>query len=249
MIANAVRKTLQLLGYEINRLNAGLSTEELSILSKVTDFTMTSPQRLVALMDAVNYVVRNRIEGDIVECGVWRGGSMMAAAHSLNALNDRSRHLYLFDTFEGMTAPTGKDAVFSGDSAQDILDKTRKVEGPGIWAYASLGDVQRNLGATGYPPDRIHFVKGDVCETVPKEAPEKIAILRLDTDWYESTRHELLHLYPRLVANGVLIIDDYGHWKGAREAVDKYFENGKMKPLLNRLDYTGRLIVKPQSDE
>jgi len=105
--------------------------------------------------------------------------------------------------------------------------------------------VRRNMLGTRYPEKKIHLIKGKVEDTVPQHAPEKIALLRLDTDWYESTKHELVHLYPRLVPNGVLIIDDYGHWQGAREAVDEYFAGQKFKPLLNRLDYTGRLVIKP----
>ena len=246
MIEKAIRTTLRRLGYEITRIHQGLSSEESAILAKVENFTMTSPQRLVGLMDAVRYVVHNQIPGDLVECGVWRGGSMMAAAYSLDALNDRSRHLFLFDTFEGMPPPTEKDALPNGVPAGSILAATKRVEGPGIWAFASLEDVKRNLMTTGYPPELVHFVKGDVRKTVPIQAPEKIAILRLDTDWYESTKHELTYLYPRLVPNGVIIIDDYGHWKGSKEATDEYFSNFKFRPLLSRLDYTGRLFVKTQ---
>src|SRR5437867_1862945 len=85
----------------------------------------------------------------------------------------------------------------------------------------------------------------EVEDTIPQHAPERIALLRLDTDWYESTKHELEHLYPRLAPHGVLIIDDYGHWVGAKQAVDEYFATQKLKPFLNRLDYTGRLVIKP----
>jgi O-methyltransferase len=90
----------------------------------------------------------------------------------------------------------------------------------------------------------VRLVKGKVEDTVPKNAPEKIALLRLDTDWYESTRRELVHLFPRLVPGGVLIIDDYGHWQGARKAVDEYIAGNQVKILLNRVDYTGRIGVK-----
>jgi len=80
--------------------------------------------------------------------------------------------------------------------------------------------------------------------TVPDAAPENIALLRLDTDWYSSTKHELIHLYPRIVRNGVLVIDDYGHFKGARDAVDEYMRNDKVPILLNRVDYSGRVGIK-----
>jgi hypothetical protein len=98
--------------------------------------------------------------------------------------------------------------------------------------------------ATGYPAERVHLVRGPVEETLPAAAPERLALLRLDTDWYASTRHELEHLYPRLVDGGVLIVDDYGHWQGARQAVDEYFAGTAPPPLLHRIDYTARIGVK-----
>lgn len=168
----------------------------------------------------------------------------MAAIKTLQELGDTSRDVYLFDTFEGMSAPSERDKVASGESAAEILAKTKRKEGPGIWCIAGLEDVQRNIGSTGYPEAKTHFVQGKVEDTLPERAPEEIALLRLDTDWYESTRHELVHLYPRLVKRGVLIIDDYGHWAGARQAVDEYLSALSFRPLLTRLDYTGRLLVK-----
>ena len=94
---------------------------------------------------------------------------------------------------------------------------------------------------------RVHLIKGMVEQTIPHDAPDQIALLRLDTDWYESTAHELKHLYPRLANRGIMIIDDYGHWQGARMAVDEFIQAQDFKPFLHRIDYTGRLIVKPQS--
>ena len=245
MNQRAIRRLINSAGFELIRLDANLEPDELATLTRVRDYTMTGAERLIGLINAVKYVVTNRIEGAFVECGVWRGGSMMAAALTLNDLKDQSRHLQLFDTFEGMTPPTSKDIVFSGQTAKDILDQTERKEGPGVWAFASYEDVKQNMAATGYPSDRIHLVKGKVEDTLPQQAPEKIALLRLDTDWYESTKHELEHLYPRLQPNGVLIIDDYGHWVGAKQAVDEYFATLKLKPFLSRLDYTGRLVIKP----
>lgn len=245
MIQRTIRRLINSAGYELIRLDANLAPDEFEILSKVRDYTMSGAERLTGLISAVNYVVGNRLEGDFVECGVWRGGSMMAAALALLSQADNSRRLFLFDTFEGMTPPTAKDKVFSGEGADVILAKTERKEGPGVWAIASQKDVDQNMRSTGYPAERIHLIKGKVEDTVPQHAPEKIALLRLDTDWYESTKHELVHLYPRLVPNGVLIVDDYGHWQGARQAVDEYFAGQKFKPLLNRLDYTGRLVIKP----
>ena len=103
------------------------------------------------------------------------------------------------------------------------------------------------LLATGYPEQRVHFVQGLVEETVPEHAPEQLALLRLDTDYYTSTRHELEHLAPRLAPGGVLLVDDYGHWRGSQEAVDEWMATLPRPLLLQRIDYTARLAVMPGS--
>lgn len=208
---------------------------------RVAAFTMTSPERIAAVCDAVRYVTAAGIDGAYVECGVWRGGSSMAAALAFQALGVTDRELYLFDTFEGMSAPTEHDK-----RAGDAADAGKLLEGSSqsekIWCKASIEDVSANMASTQYPSQRVHLCKGMVEQTLPAQAPDRIAVLRLDTDWYESTRHELEHLYPRLSVGGVLIIDDYGYWAGARKAVDEYFAD---KPvLLNRIDQTGRIAVK-----
>jgi hypothetical protein len=186
-------------------------------------------------------VEQRGIEGAIVECGVWRGGSMMAAALSLSRLRGR-RDLYLFDTFAGMTAPEEGDVDWEGRPARPMLDAD--VSGQGVRAVAHLEEVRRNLGATGYPAERVHYVVGDVVDTLPALAPERIALLRLDTDWFASTYHELAHLYPRLTPGGILIVDDYGHWQGARWAVDRYLSERGVSAKLHPIDYTGRLLIK-----
>jgi len=219
-----------------------LSEEERAICEAVAPFTMTSVERIVALIHATRYVVENGLKGDVVECGVWRGGSMMVVAHVLRQLGDTSRKLYLYDTFAGMSAPGERDRQFDGASASQLLDSTAK--NTGIWCYAGKQEVITNLRSTGYPDQNIVLIEGRVEETIPQTLPESICILRLDTDWYESTKHELSHLYPRLVTSGVLIIDDYGHWRGAKEATDEYFNQFRIKPFLFRIDYTGRLAIK-----
>lgn len=232
------------LGYEVRRkLSETLAPEARAVIDRVSPYTMTSEHRLSALCDAVRYVERRGLPGGFVECGVWRGGSSMAMALTLLDLGSTGRELYLYDTFEGMSAPTEFDReLHGGKSAAELLASSDKTDT--VWAYSSLDDVRRNLGRTGYPAQRLHFIKGKVEDTIPVTIPEQIAILRLDTDWYESTRHELEHLYPRLVPGGVLIIDDYGHWEGARKAVDEYFESHAEPLMLHRVDYTGRIAVK-----
>jgi O-methyltransferase len=201
---------------------------------------MTSPERIYALIQAVRYVSTNGIAGAIVECGVWKGGSMAAAAKTLIQMQDVSRDLYLFDTFEGMSEPTANDVDYSGKRADEVMLENANFK----CEDAPLERVKEVLYGTGYSKGKIHFVQGKVEETIPAGAPQAIALLRLDTDWYESTRHELVHLFPRLAKNGVIIIDDYGHWKGSQRACDEYFTENQIPILLNRIDYTGRIALK-----
>lgn len=203
---------------------------------KCKPYTMTSKERLFALYQAVNYIQENNIEGDIVECGVWKGGSSMMAALSLSK-KEHQRNLYLYDTFEGMNEPTENDINMIGEAAENTWQGRDKCE-------AGIEEVKKNMASTAYSMEKTLYIAGMVEETIPKTIPNKIAILRLDTDWYESTYHELVHLFPKLVSGGVLIIDDYGHWQGAKKAVDEYFGKNKIRILLNRIDYTGRVAIK-----
>jgi O-methyltransferase len=214
------------------------------ILQSVKTYTMTSPERIFAVLEAVRYVIKSNLPGSIVECGVWRGGTMMAAAHLLRMKERFDKDLYLFDTFEGMTLPAEADVDFRGRKAKTQFLAKRRTNDSSDWCYASLSEVRTNLETVGYIKSKIHYIVGKVEDTIPQHAPSEISILRLDTDWYESTMHELVYLYPRLVRGGVLIIDDYGYWQGARKAVDEYFANNGIPILLNRIDYTGRIAVK-----
>jgi O-methyltransferase len=208
-------------------------------------YTMTSVERMYGLYEAVRHVVRAGIPGDIVECGVWRGGSSMLAAGTLLRLGEL-REIWLYDTFEGMPEPSDRDVDHSGLFPADIWEKAKLDRSSHLVAFASHEEAEANLARIGFPREHLHFVRGRVEETIPAEAPAPVAVLRLDTDWFASTYHELVHLYPRLAVGGVLIVDDYGHWQGAREAVDRYFGEIGGGPLLARLDYTGRIAVKPR---
>ncbi len=245
-----VKQTLARFGWELvhtasrdHAAVADLTPADQAIVHRVGPYTHTGLDRRAGLILGVDHIVQHGVPGDIVECGVWRGGSMMAVALALLARGDTSRHLYLYDTYEGMSEPTEADRSHTGESAAAQLQRTER--GQGVWCEAGLEDVQTNLWSTGYPRDKIHFVQGKVEDTIPGRIPGAIALLRLDTDWYESTKHELLHLYPRLQSQGLLIIDDYGHWQGARQAVDEYFAASVAPPFLHRVDYTARLVVKP----
>jgi hypothetical protein len=217
----------------------------IDIIRQVRPYTMTSPERLYGLIQAVAYLVENNIPGDFVECGVWKGGSMMTVALTLQKLGVTDRKLLLYDTYAGMTAPTDADASYQGEGAAELLkQESGQKEESVIWAYSTLDEVRKNVSSTGYPANNIEFIEGDVLQTIPARSPAQIALLRLDTDWYESTRHEMIHLYPNLVSGGVLIIDDYGFWRGSRQAVDEYIAEHKPCLLLNRMDDTGRIAIK-----
>jgi hypothetical protein len=247
-----ITKTIQRLGYEIvkrskvRRLPTDFESLHREIVQKVQNNTMTSPERIYSLIESVLYVEKYNIPGAIVECGVWKGGSMMAVAHTLAHLGRTERDLFLYDTYEGMSEPDDRDRTFDGAGAKELLAAGANKEKNMIWAYSTLETVQQGMQTTRYPDSRINYIKGKVEDTIPGAVPAEIAILRLDTDWYESTRHELEHLYPRLTKGGVLILDDYGHWMGARKAVEEYFSGLRQPILLDRIDETGRTAIKQQ---
>jgi O-methyltransferase len=213
----------------------------LEIFGVVQPFTMTSYERVLALIDSVQYIVLNEIPGDFVECGVWKGGSIMAAMLTLSRLGEERRKIWLYDTFEGMTSPKEVDISLTGEHAEKIY-KEHQLSG-NAWCGATAEEVRANLNQCDYPPNLIHFVVGPVEQTLLQRRPSQISLLRLDTDWYESTKSELEMLYPKLARNGVLIVDDYGHWAGCKRAVDEFFQGTHRRPLLHRIDYSGRLVI------
>ena len=212
------------------------------VLALCWPYSMSSVYGLVdafySLYSLVRYVVKYRIPGDFVECGVYAGGMSLLAALTFIKTGDTSRDLYLYDTFEGMPPPTVEDS----EGARIAYDMNTK-DGQ-KWAAKSLDEVKDVICRSGYPADKIHFIKGLVEETIPNHAPDRISILRLDTDFYSSTLHELNHLYPRLSSGGGLIIDDYGYMPGARQAVDEYFAALERPMFLNRVNYTVRSGIK-----
>ena len=248
MAFKPIRFINQLLGSKtsVSQYPADFEAFHIEIIEKVRPYTMTSAERLFALIEAVKYVVKNDIPGSIVECGVWKGGSMMAVAETLKKLNATDRQLYLYDTYAGMTPPTDEDKAHNEETAADLLVKDAGIkEESVVWAFSTIEEVKANISQTNYPQNNIHFIEGDVLKTIPAADPGAIALLRLDTDWYESTKHEMEQLYPKLNQSGVLIIDDYGFWKGSRKAVDEYLQANNISIMLHRIDDTGRSAIKP----
>jgi O-methyltransferase len=208
-------------------------------------FTMTSTERMYSLYKAVNYILNNNIPGDFVECGVWKGGSALLIAKMLADKNITDRKVILYDTYEGMSEPTENDKDYAGTEAAALLQNSSIEVQDSVWCFSSFDEVKNNLLLSGLKAENIIMIKGKVEDTIPIQLPTKlISLLRLDTDWYESTKHELNYLYPLLINNGVLIIDDYGHWEGCRKAVDEYILNNNLSILLNRIDNTGRIAIK-----
>ena len=239
-------------GLQVSRVNSAqvrlpveASERDTELILSLQPFTMTSAERLWSLVNAVRYVTAEAIPGDFAECGVWRGGSIMAMAGELLRLKVTDRRIWLYDTFAGMTDPTEVDVeAGTGVTASTMLAQTNVGDGNNVWCVAGRGDVEANVFSTGYPRDMFTFVEGDVTQTLLTSAPEKLALLRLDTDWYESTLMSLEILYPRLVPGGVCILDDYGHWLGARTAVDEYFATHGPRPYMHPIDYSGRVFIK-----
>ncbi len=254
MIKNILKRTLRNAGYEIRKRDFHLSKNGipydikeqafLDIYERVKDYTLCSIEPMYALYKSIEYIVKNDIPGDLVECGVFKGGSTMMMAYSLMHFKcKKARKIYLYDTFEGMSEPDENDIDLNGNKAEKLLNMAPR-ESNQVWAYCPLDRVMENVYSTGFENDKFVFTKGKVEDTIPLTLPSKIGLLRLDTDWYSSTIHELNHLYPLLVKQGVLIIDDYGHWHGARKATDEYFQNTKINILLHRIDYTVRVGIK-----
>lgn len=214
------------------------------IYKKCKEYTKTSKERMYAMHKATKYITESNIPGTIVECGVWRGGSVMVSVLTLIGMDINDRKFCLYDTYKGMVEPTEKDVTLKRNDPARKRWEDGKRDGYNAWAYASLDEVKHNLFSTGYSEERFKFVVGKVEDTIPSQMPDEIAILRLDTDWYDSTKHELVNLFPRLVKGGVLIIDDYGCFKGAKDAVDEFIKENNIKILLHRVDGAGRVGIK-----
>ena len=219
----------------------------MSIYPAIKAHTITSsfgPVPLWVLYKTIEHIVRHDVPGDIAECGVWNGGSMLLAALALKHFGDLSRNLYLYDTFAGMAKPEEIDKRYDGIPALPTYEDF-KAQGKN-WGYGGTAEMVRKVMRTsGYPEDKMVFVEGMVEDTIPGTMAERLSLLRLDTDLYRSTYHELKHLYPTLSSGGILILDDYGYFQGARAATDQYIAENKLKIFLSRIDSSVRLAVKP----
>ena len=248
LIKKIINKTLKLFNLRLSKIEdnfifpAGTEKKIIEFINISNQFSMTGHHRMYILSEAIKYSKINKLEGDFVECGIWRGGNILLYKF-LNDYYLLNKSIFGYDTFEGMTEPEKVDVDYKGHDALQTLNDFKKDENAiNIHCYSSIESVSKNI--LKYKNlENVHLIKGPVEKTLldEKNLPKKISILRLDTDWYRSTKVELEILYPRLVSGGILIIDDYGHWQGARRAVDEFFNK---KKWLHYVDYTCRYLIK-----
>jgi O-methyltransferase len=252
---NFIKKIINLFGYKIISNNdwlkknenyiAEISEDELLILNNIKDYTMTSVPSQWSLIQSIKHIVRNNVEGDFVECGIFRGGNIIIMSQFLDNFKLK-KNIYAYDTFEGMPLPGNEDLDLRGNnSIVKFLELKNNQNEGSKWCYCDINVVKNNIKKFNEEYlKKINFVKGKVEETLldARNLPKKISLLRLDTDFYSSTKTELNILYPLLQKKGVLIIDDYGHFKGAKKAVDEFFDINRI--WLHRVDYSTRIYIK-----
>lgn len=216
-----------------------IGEENKILINSIGDYSLTPLVRRWNLIKSLHYINQNKLEGDIVECGIWRGGNLFLAKKIQDLYyKNIKRTFYGYDTFEGMPEPSVYDGEKIVQIYKNFLKKGER------WTEASLDDVENSIKKLFLSLDDFNLVKGKVEDTLinKKNLPSKISLLRLDTDFYESTKVELEILYPLLVQKGVLIIDDYGDFIGCRKAVDDYFFNKNV--LMISIDKSCRIIIK-----
>jgi len=246
LLKNYIQKILNSFEYTIinnNQKIVELSDKQKNLINITNLISMTPQIRRYNLIQALEYVAHYKLEGDLVECGVWKGGNIVIYKKFIEE-NSIKKNIYAFDTFEGMADPDQDDYVIGNDmSAKSLLDKDKK-KITNDWGLCSLENVKHNISQRTENLDNIFFIKGKVEETLlnEKNLPEKISILRLDTDFYKSTKIELEILYEKVSKGGVIIIDDYGHWAGSKKAVDEFFKEKFV--WMHYVDYACRLIIK-----
>jgi O-methyltransferase len=274
-VKNWIKKKMAMFGFNIirvprsnsnilrTRLSRNLKTgyayedEAFEAMQIVSSNTMLPYEPLVTLFEQVVYCDKNNIEGDFVECGVWKGGATGMMALATLKYGTSRRHLHLFDAFQEICQPDEEH------DDKEIVDEVKKLVRTkqfdedlkpltGVYdQFGGPGTLSENKKlleqVIGYPAGHLHYHVGWFQDTVPADAPgiSKIAILRLDGDWYQSTKVCLDHLYDKVVTNGIVIIDDYGYNTGCKKAVDEFLAAKKAFPILNYINNTCRYFIKP----
>ena len=248
------KKVLAGFGFSINLGSSSKSYPELNEQEEKfclevynTSLTLTSLESLKLLAICCKYVKKAGVVGDFVETGIWRGGSSIVAKYVIG----NSKAFFLYDTFDGMTEPSEFDYRISEGSAEKTKQKWNylQTDSGNKWVAASLKEVENNFKRFNLLDSTVKLIKGDVRLTLEssENLPKVISILRIDTDFYDSTLVSLRKLWPLLSSGGVLILDDYAHWDGARRAVDEFFIESGLLTLLTIpiAGGGGRVVLKP----
>lgn len=205
------------------------------VFEQYKPYTCLNVERYYNIYKTVEYIASSGIAGDFAECGVFLGGSIIGAAIFAKKFGLTDRRFFAFDTFEGFPAETIET---------DFDGTTMDLSHLPVFNNNFREVVEKNIANSGLAPESIVLIQGTVESTLPNWQGSSLCYLRLDTDYYTSTMIELDSLYPRLELGGALIVDDYGHFTGVRKATDDYFRTHLRKPLLQRVDYTGRCGIK-----
>jgi len=258
MVKEKIKFIADRLGYQVRKkspLFCEKASEASDVINTVRPYTMLSHERLLSLFTQVEFCENAEIPGCYVECGVWKGGSVGLMAMANMKYGVQPRHLHLFDSFQEICEP---DASVDGERAINEV-KSRSTGGvngelkplSGIYdSFGGPGSLEGNKmlleKIIGYDPSYVHYHKGWFQDTLPEVTNiDKIAILRLDSDWYASTKICLEHLYDKVVPGGFIIIDDYGTYEGCRKAVDEYIYNNNIKAYFNYVDMVCGYWIKP----
>ena len=210
------------------------SWNALSLIVQVRDHTMVDVPRLKLLYDLTKELDSQGIPGDLVTCGVYRGGSSAVLAGA-NRKSDVQRNSWLFDSFEGLPEPTQRN----GFEAQETYHKG--------WCTASEDEVRQLFACLGFMNSNVHIVKGWFQDTLPFAPIRQIALLHIDADWYNSVSICLTTLFDRVRPNGVIVLDDYGTWEGCRNATNDFFSARNLDLALLRYRGPAAYFRKPAS--
>ena len=248
-IKKKIQKSLNKFGYEIvnkNQTIVELSNDDKNLINLVNKYSMTPKIRIYNLLQSLRHLKHKNVKGDYVECGVWKGGNLILFKKFLEneKVIEEVKSIYGFDTFEGMTEPDENDFQITNKIKAKDLFKTDTNKSSHLWGICKIDDVKNNLSKNLKDIDNINLIKGPVEQTlsIKENIPDCISLLRLDTDFYISTKKELEVLYERVSPGGIIIIDDYGHWAGSKKAVDEFFKNKYV--WMHYVDYACRLIIK-----
>jgi hypothetical protein len=200
-----------------------------------TAHTMVGRKRLDNLQQSVETVLFENVPGDLIETGVWRGGCTVLMRAILKAYGDTTRTVWVADSFEGLPAPDPDRFPADRDDTHHAVDFLRVGE----------NEVRETFRRYGLLDGQVRFLKGWFKDTLPSAPIERLAVLRVDGDMYESTLQALSALYPRLSPGGFAIVDDYGAIPACREATDDYRRAQRIETPLTRIDWTGVCWRRP----